>query len=117
MNVGIIIASLTGGGVRTAVGNACHQHHLGFVGSQRQVRVSHGALPGDERSGLVSKVPVEGDVRGTEVLAGVVELHVESDGSVLDEALVVLVDVADLVERDGERDLICRGRKTTLYGI
>lgn len=43
------------------------------------------------------------------------ELHVESDGSVLDEALVVLVDVADLVERDGERDLICRGEGKQRY--
>lgn len=47
---------------------------------------------------MVTKVPVEGDVRGTEVLAGIMELNVESDGSVLDEALVVLVDVVDLVE-------------------
>lgn len=63
MKIGIIIiASLTGSGVRTVVGNARHQHHLGFVGSQRQVCVSHGALPRDERSSLVSKVPVEGDV-------------------------------------------------------
>jgi hypothetical protein len=35
-----------------------------------------------------------------------VEPDVEGDGSVLDEALVVLVDVVDLVEGDGEGDLI-----------
>ena len=88
----------TGGGLGTGVGNGGHQDHLWFVGAWRQVGVGHAQVPGDEGPGLVPKVPVEGDVGGAEVLAGVVELDVEGDGSVLDEALVVLVDVVDLVE-------------------
>ena len=96
----------TGGGLGTGVGNGGHQYHLGFVGAWRQVGVSHAQVPGDEGPGLVPKVPVEGDVGGAQVLAGIVEPDVEDDGSVLDEALVVLVDVVDLVEGDGEGDLI-----------
>ena len=97
---------LTGGGLGTGVGDGGHQDHLWFVGARRQVGVGHAQFPGDQGAGLVPKVPVEGDVGGAQVLAGVVEPDVEGDGPVLDEALVVLVDVVDLAEGDGEGDLI-----------
>lgn len=65
-----------------------------------------GQRPGDQRAGAVPEVPGEADVRSAEVAAGVVEADGESDGLVLDEVLVVLVDIIDLGEGDGEGDLV-----------
>lgn len=53
-------------------------------------------LSGDQSTGAVTKVPGEADVGAVEVLAGVMELDSEGNGSVLDEVLVVLVYIIDL---------------------
>ena len=57
-----------------------------------------GAISGDQSTGAVPKVPAEADVGVVEILAGIMELDVESDGSVLDEVLVFLVHIIDLSE-------------------
>lgn len=53
-------------------------------------------VSGDQRSTVVTEVPAEADVCIIEVLAGIVELDAESNGSVLDEVLVTLVDIIHL---------------------
>lgn len=58
----------------------------------------YGALSGDQSTGVVTKVPAEADVGVVEILAGIMELDAESNGSVLDEVLVVLVHIVDLSE-------------------
>lgn len=63
-------------------------------------------LPGDEGPAVVSEVPGEGDVRATQVLAGVVQVHAEGDGAVLDKALVILVQVIHLAEGHSKGNLI-----------
>lgn len=96
----------TGGGVSAAVGDARHQNHLRLEGPDSEVRVRDRALPGDQRPGVVPKVPAEADVSSAQVLAGVMQVDAERDGSVLDEVGVVLVDVVHLGQRYGERNLV-----------
>lgn len=57
-----------------------------------------GALSGDQSTSAVTKVPAEADVGAVEVLAGIMEIDAKSNGSVLDEVLVVLVYIVDLGE-------------------
>lgn len=66
----------------------------------------HHVLAGDEGAAVVTEVPGEGDVGGAQVLAGVVHVHREGDGTVLHEALVVLVQVVHLAEGHSEGNLI-----------
>lgn len=60
--------------------------------------MSDSEVSGDQGTSAVTKVPAEADVSGVEILAGVVKLDAKSDGSVLDEVLVVLVHIIDLGE-------------------
>ena len=57
-----------------------------------------GELSGDQSTSAVTEVPAEADVGAVEILAGIVELDAESNSSVLDEVLVVLIYVIDLGE-------------------
>lgn len=50
-----------------------------------------GEASGDQSASAITKVPAEADVGTVEILAGIMELDAESNGSVLDEVLVVLV--------------------------
>lgn len=104
-------SSLTGSGVAAASGNACHKDHLGSEGPNSEVGVSDSQRSGDQSTGAVSKVPAEANVCTAEILAGIVKLDGKSNGLVLDEVLVVLVDVVDLGERYGEGNLVWWQRK------
>lgn len=106
-----VSSSLTGGRVSTATGDACHEHHLGPEGANCEVGVGDGQRSGDQGAGAVAKVPAEADVCTTQILAGIVELDSESNGLVLNEVLVVLVDVVDLGEGYGEGNLVWWQRK------
>lgn len=88
--------SLTSCGVSTPIGNACHEHHLGLEGSDCKVCVSDSEVSGDQSATVVTKVPAKADVSTAQILAGIVQLDGESDGLVLDEVLVILVDIIDL---------------------
>lgn len=99
-------SSLTGSGVAAATGNACHEDHLGSEGPNSEVGVSDSQRSGDQSTSAVSKVPAEANVCTAEILAGIVKLDGKSNGLVLDEVLVVLVDVVDLGERYGEGNLV-----------
>lgn len=66
---------------------------------------------GDQGASAVSKVPAEADVCTTQILAGIMDLDSKSNGLVLNEVLVVLVDVVDLGEGDGEGNLVWWQRK------
>lgn len=63
-------------------------------------------VSGDQSTSAVTKVPAEADVGVVEILAGIMELDAKSNGSVLDEVLVVLVYIIDLGERYGEGNLV-----------
>lgn len=104
-------SGLTGSGVSTATGDACHEHHLGPKGTNSEVGVGDRQRSGDQGAGAVAKVPAEADVCTAQILAGIVELDGERNGLVLDEVLVVLVDVVDLGEGYGEGDLVWWSRK------
>lgn len=65
-----------------------------------------GEVSGDQSASAVTKVPAEADVGTGEILAGIMELDVESNGSVLDEVLVVLVYIIDLGKGYGEGNLV-----------
>lgn len=60
--------------------------------------MSDNVFSGDQCPGAVAKVPTEADVGVAEILAGIVELNAKSNGSVLDEVLVILVYITDLGE-------------------
>lgn len=68
--------------------------------------MSDSEVSGDQSATVVTKVPAKADVSTAQILAGVVQLDGESDGLVLDEVLVILVDIVDLGERDGEGNLV-----------
>lgn len=68
--------------------------------------MSDSEVSGDQSATVVAKVPAKADVSSAQVLAGIVQLDSESDGLVLDEVLVVLVDIVDLGKRDGEGNLV-----------
>ncbi|TNN81294.1 hypothetical protein EYF80_008354 [Liparis tanakae] len=89
-----------------AVGDAGHQNHLRFEGPDCEVRVCDAELSGDQSASAVTEVPAEADVGTGEILAGIVELDIESNGSVLDEVLVVLVYIIDLGKGYGEGNLV-----------
>lgn len=103
--------SFTSSGGSAATGNACHEDHLRSEGANCEVGVSDSQRSGDQSSGAVSKVPAEANISTAEILAGIVELNSKSNGLVLDEVLVVLVDVVDLGQRYGERNLVCWQRR------
>lgn len=69
-----------------------------------------GVFSGDEGPAVVAKVPGVGDVWAAEVLARVVDVDVEGDGTVLDKTLVSLVQVIDLGKGNSERNLVWRER-------
>lgn len=113
LTCGCLVGSRSGGGGRGVgwrvaglIRDDRLDDHLRFERSRADVRVSDGHLSGYERPAFIAKVPVEGDVCVAEVLAGVMEGHGEGDGSVLHEAHVSSHDVIDLVQGDGEGDLI-----------
>lgn len=96
------------------VRNDSLNHHLRLEGAGVDVGVSDGQLSGYEGSAFVPKVPVKGDVRVAEVLAGVVEGDGEGDRPILDEAHVPSHDVVHLVQGDSKGDLICRENRTMM---
>ena len=53
-------------------------------------------LSGDQSPSAVTKIPAEADVGAVEILAGIMELDAKSNGSVLNEVLIVLVYIIDL---------------------
>lgn len=55
-------------------------------------------VSGDQSSTVVSKVPGVADVGVVEILARIMEPDTESNGSVLNEVLVILVYIIDLGE-------------------
>lgn len=88
------------------VWNHSLDHHLRLERARVDVGVSHRQLSGYQGSALIPKVPVEGDVRVAEVLAGVMEGDCEGDGLVLDETQVSRHNVVHLVQGDGKGYLI-----------
>lgn len=68
--------------------------------------MSDSEVSGDQSATVVTKVPAKADVSTGQILAGIVQLDSESDGLVLDEVLVILVDIVDLGKRDGEGNLV-----------
>lgn len=99
-------SSFTSSGGSAATGNACHEDHLRPEGANCEVGVRDSQSSGDQSSCAISKVPTEANVCAAEILAGIVELDGKSNGLVLDEVLVVLVDVVDLGKRYGEGNLV-----------
>lgn len=81
-------------------------HHLRLERAGVDVGVSDSQLSGYEGSTFIPKVPVEGDVCIAEILAGVMEGDGKGDRPVLDKAHVSGQNVVDLVQGDGEGDLI-----------
>ena len=77
-----------------------------FEGPNVEVCVCDSEVSGDQSSSAVTKVPAEADVSIVQILTGIVELDGKSDGSILDEVLIVLVYIVDLGKRYGEGNLV-----------
>lgn len=102
----MISSNLTSSGVPTAIGDASHDDHLRFEGPGGEVCVCDREVSGDQSTSAVTKVPAVADVGVAKILAGVMELDTKSNGSVLDEVLVILVHIIDLGEGYGEGNLV-----------
>lgn len=63
-------------------------------------------LTGDKSPTVVPKVPGKGDVRPTEVLAGVMDANVEGYRAILDKALICLVNITGLGQSHYKWNLI-----------
>lgn len=96
------------------VRNHSLDHHLGLERAWVDVGVGDCQLSRYQGSTLISKVPVEGDVRIAKVLAWVVEGDRKGNGLVLDKTQVSRHNVVDLVKWDGKGYLIWGGNRSML---